>query len=57
MDRVYHYSVDIWALGCVFAEMMFGEILFTGKDNNAVMLSVLAVMGTEELDKYLVKYE
>ena len=26
------FSVDIWSVGCIFAEMVRGEILLPGKD-------------------------
>ena len=28
--RQYHSSIDIWSIGCVFAEMIRGEPLFQG---------------------------
>jgi casein kinase II subunit alpha len=33
-DRKYHYSLDIWSLGCTFASMLFGtDTFFKGSDN------------------------
>lgn len=33
-DRWYHYSLDIWSIGCTFAGMIFRiETFFKGKDN------------------------
>lgn len=33
-DRLYHYSLDIWSLGCTMAGMIFRiETFFKGKDN------------------------
>jgi serine/threonine protein kinase len=31
--RNYNKSVDIWAAGCVFAELLIGKPLFIGTDN------------------------
>lgn len=33
-DRKYHYSLDIWSLGCTFAGMLFNvDTFFKGSDN------------------------
>jgi len=32
--RSYGYPIDIWALGCVFAELLIGKPLFPGIDRN-----------------------
>ena len=33
-DKLYHYSLDIWSTGCMFAGMVFGkEPFFKGADN------------------------
>lgn len=33
-DRKYHYSLDIWSLGCTFASMLFDiDTFFKGSDN------------------------
>ena len=28
----FSFSVDIWSVGCIFAEMVRGEILLPGRD-------------------------
>jgi serine/threonine protein kinase len=32
----YNEKVDVWGLGCVLAEMMFGEALFASNDENKI---------------------
>lgn len=33
-DKLYHYSLDIWSMGCTLAGMMFGvDTFFKGQDN------------------------
>lgn len=33
-DKLYHYSLDIWSLGCTLAGMLFRiETFFKGTDN------------------------
>ena len=29
-SREYNYSVDVWSIGCIFYELMTGEVLFKG---------------------------
>ena len=28
----YSYAVDVWSLGCIFAEVLLGRPLFPGRD-------------------------
>lgn len=46
----YTAAVDMWSVGCVFAELALGEALFPGKGELDQMLKVFAVVGrpTEE---------
>lgn len=37
------FSVDIWSVGCIFAEMVRGEILLPGKDCILFIVHVLCV--------------
>jgi len=33
-DKKYHYSLDVWSLGCTFAGMLFNiDTFFKGLDN------------------------
>lgn len=54
----YDYSVDIWALGCVFAELLFQkQPFFAGKDAYDQMVKVAKVLGTKKLNEYIEKYK
>jgi len=56
-DVFYDYSLDIWSLGAMFASMIFKiEPFFQGNDNNDQLVKITRVLGTEDLYKYLVKY-
>jgi casein kinase II subunit alpha len=57
-DKLYHYSLDIWSLGCTMAGMIFRmDPFFKGSDNNDQLVRIAKVMGTEELHNYVKKYK
>lgn len=41
----YDGSVDIWAIGCIFSEMITGKILFPGRDENNQLDKILEIIG------------
>ena len=56
--RDYDYSLDIWSLGCMFAGMIFKkEPFFVGRDNWDQLVKIAKVLGTNDLIKYLEKYD
>ena len=57
-DKKYHYSLDIWSLGCTLAGMLFKiETFFKGSDNYDQMARIVNVLGSEGLKEYLRKYK
>lgn len=53
----YHYSVDIWALGCLLAGIIFmKEPFFAGQDSNEQLLKIAKVTGSESILAYVNKY-
>lgn len=53
----YDYSLDIWSLGCMLAGMVFRkEPFFQGRDNEDQLVKIARVLGTDELFRYLDKY-
>eukprot|EP00744_Colponema_vietnamica_P003376 GILI01005185.1.p1 GENE.GILI01005185.1~~GILI01005185.1.p1 ORF type:complete len:340 (+),score=69.30 GILI01005185.1:54-1073(+) len=55
---MYDYSLDMWSLGCMFAGMIFiKEPFFHGRDNNDQLVRIAKVLGTEDLNSYLRKYQ
>ncbi|CAH0546079.1 unnamed protein product [Brassicogethes aeneus] len=53
----YDYSLDMWSLGCMFASMIFRkEPFFHGNDNYDQLVRIVKVLGTNELNVYLKKY-
>lgn len=56
--RDYDYSLDLWSLGAMFAGMIFRkEPFFRGRDNYDQLVKIAKVLGTDDLYKYLEKYE
>lgn len=54
----YDYSLDMWSFGCMLASMIFKkEPFFHGHDNYDQLVKVAKVIGTEELNEYIQKYE
>merc|ERR1712061_859680 len=42
----YTTAVDLWSAGCVFAEMVIGQPLFTGADGIDQLVEIIKVIGT-----------
>ncbi|KAF7984229.1 hypothetical protein HWV62_16038 [Athelia sp. TMB] len=55
--KLYDYSLDIWATGCMLASMVFQrEHFFRGSDNDDQLLKIMRTLGTDLFDEYLRKY-
>ena len=56
-DRLYHYSLDIWSLGCTMAGMIFRiDTFFKGSDNFDQLIKIMRVLGDDDLHEYVHKY-
>jgi len=50
-DQLYHYSLDMWSLGCMLAGMIFKkEPFFNGADNVDQLAKITKVLGSDLLD-------
>lgn len=57
-DKLYHYSLDMWSLGCTMAGMMLKvDPFFKGSDNEDQLVKIAQVMGTDDLVEYMKKYK
>ncbi|EGR30332.1 hypothetical protein IMG5_134810 [Ichthyophthirius multifiliis] len=57
-QNYYDYSLDIWSSGVMFASMIFKkEPFFQGADNQDQLVKIAKVLGTEDLHKYIKKYD
>lgn len=56
----YTTSIDIWAAGCVLAEMLLGKPLFAGDSSIEQLVRVIKILGTpskQEIHSMNPKYE
>ncbi len=45
-------AIDIWAVGCILAEMLTGRPLFPGRDYSHQLDLILDVIGTPTLEEF-----
>jgi serine/threonine protein kinase len=48
----YTTSVDIWSIGCIFAEMLCGKAFFQGRDDQTQLNKIMLAMGTPSAAQY-----
>ncbi|KAL4780234.1 kinase-like domain-containing protein [Aspergillus varians] len=41
----YDYAIDMWSIGCTLFELYSGKILFTGRNNNQMLKSIMECRG------------
>ena len=51
-DRGYSFSVDIWAAGCVFFEMLTGRILFANSSEIGILFDMFKLLGTPTIQDW-----
>lgn len=52
-DAQYGAAVDIWAIGCVTAELTTGEALWPGKSDVDQLFLIKKTMGNQSLNIFL----
>lgn len=53
-SRHYHYASDVWAVGCIFGELISGKPLFKGSDEAEQLSLLLEISGKDVKDFELV---
>eukprot|EP00033_Pygsuia_biforma_P000446 GCRY01000530.1.p1 GENE.GCRY01000530.1~~GCRY01000530.1.p1 ORF type:complete len:309 (+),score=2.44 GCRY01000530.1:328-1254(+) len=51
-SKRYSTSIDLWSVGCIFAEMHTGRPLFPGSDSWNQLEQIFAVLGVPDLDTF-----
>jgi mitogen-activated protein kinase 1/3 len=49
---IFHQAIDVWAVGCILAEMLSGRPLFPGRDYSHQLDLILDVIGTPSLEEF-----
>jgi serine/threonine protein kinase len=45
-NTFYSTSIDVWSVGCIFAEMLTGEPFFKGDNSMSQLIEIIKVLGT-----------
>jgi len=51
-SRHYSTPIDLWSVGCIFAEIASGRPLFPGRNDKDQLLRIFKVLGTPTLDDW-----
>jgi len=45
-NTYYATSIDVWSVGCIFAEMLIGEPIFKGENSMGQLIEIIKILGT-----------
>lgn len=51
-NKAYSTTVDLWSVGCIFAEMLNGRPLFPGTTEDDQLLKIFKILGTPTLKSW-----
>eukprot|EP00792_Barthelona_sp_PAP020_P001137 TRINITY_DN1183_c0_g1_i2.p1 TRINITY_DN1183_c0_g1~~TRINITY_DN1183_c0_g1_i2.p1 ORF type:complete len:231 (+),score=55.16 TRINITY_DN1183_c0_g1_i2:337-1029(+) len=51
-STVYTYSIDVWACGCIFYEMLTGTPLFPGDNNEEQFGRIVSLLGEIDIEEW-----
>jgi len=47
-DRKYTTQIDLWSIGCILAELLTGEVLFKGDNENRQIQKIYDICGAPD---------
>lgn len=50
--EAYHFEIDVWSIGCIFAELLTREPLFQGKNEVGQLSAIFGLLGTPTKDNW-----
>ena len=48
VNAVYNEGIDVWAVGCIFVELITGRALFNGKNEHDMLRLILSTFHNQE---------
>ncbi|KAK1561861.1 hypothetical protein Q3G72_002008 [Acer saccharum] len=51
-SKRYSPSIDMWSVGCIFAEMLLSRHLFSGNDVREQLVVIFSIVGTPSVDTW-----
>ena len=49
----YNFSIDIWSVGCIIAELLTGQILFRGMTTSDQLTKIMSIIGSPSVEQIL----
>merc|ERR1711879_944300 len=54
----YHYAIDLWAFGCMFAGILFGQnYFFHGSNFPDQLEKIIECLGTQKFNEFIERYD
>lgn len=54
LEQEYDYKIDMWSIGCIFAELFLHQYLLPGQDSAEMMRLILGLLGKNLIGNYKV---
>jgi len=51
-NKEYEATIDVWSIGCIFAEMCTGKALFAGLNDDNQTKQIFRILGTPSVKDY-----